>query len=125
MRRHDFIIAIAGVSGWPLAVRAQRDRKVHRIGFLANDPIIQRFPAIYPFTEVAEAGGLMSYGASRPDLFRQAATYAAKILEGANPAYLPIEQPTKFELAVNVTTAKTLHLKIPGTLLALADKVIE
>jgi putative ABC transport system substrate-binding protein len=85
----------------------------------------RRVPAIYPFTEVAEAGGLMSYGASRPDLFRQAAIYVAKILEGAKPASLPIEQPTKFELAVNVKTAKTLHLKIPGTLLALADKIIE
>jgi putative ABC transport system substrate-binding protein len=85
----------------------------------------QRLPAIYPFTEVAEAGGLMSYGASRPDLYRQGATYVVKVLEGAKPADLPMVQPTKFELAVNVTTAKKLHLNIPDALLALADKVIE
>jgi putative ABC transport system substrate-binding protein len=85
----------------------------------------ERLPAIYPFTEVAEAGGLMSYGASRPDLFRRAATYAAKILSGAKAADLPIEQPTKFELVINLTTAKALALTIPAGLLALADKVIQ
>jgi len=85
----------------------------------------ERLLAIYPFAEVAEAGGLMSYGASRPDLFRRAAAYVAKILTGAKAADLPIEQPTQFELAINLTTAKALALTIPPGLRALADKVIQ
>jgi putative ABC transport system substrate-binding protein len=85
----------------------------------------QRFPAIYPFSEVAEVGGLMSYGASRTDLFRQAAIYVARILRGVKPGALPIEQPTKFELVVNLTTARALALTLPPALLALADRVIE
>ena len=85
----------------------------------------ERLLAIYPFTEVAEAGGLMSYGASRPDLFGRAATYVTKILTGAKAADLPIEQPTKFELVINLTTAKVLALTIPPGLRGLADKVIE
>jgi putative tryptophan/tyrosine transport system substrate-binding protein len=84
-----------------------------------------RLPAMYAAREFVEDGGLMSYGASLPDLFRRAATYVDKILKGANPADLPVEQPTKLELVFNLKTAKELGLVIPREFLSLADEVIE
>jgi putative ABC transport system substrate-binding protein len=84
-----------------------------------------RLPAIYPFSESIDAGGLMSYGVSVPDLFRRSAVYVDKILKGAKPADLPVEQPMKFELVINLKTAKALNLTIPQSVLYRADRVIK
>ena len=85
----------------------------------------RRLPAMYPFNEMAEEGGLMSYGASLADSFREAASYVDKILKGARPGDLPIAQATKFELIINRRTARTLGLAIPQSLAQRADRVIE
>jgi len=84
-----------------------------------------RLPAVYPWREGVDAGGLMAYGPNFVDLFRRAATFVDKILKGAKPADLPVEQPTKFELMINLKTAKALRLTIPQSLLARADHVIQ
>ena len=84
-----------------------------------------RLPTTYAFREDVEAGGLMSYGASLPDLYRRAADYVDKILRGAKPADLPVEQPTKFDLVLNLIAAQALDLTVPPSLLARADMVIE
>ena len=84
-----------------------------------------RLPTIYNSREFVEAGGLMSYGPDFPDQWRRAAEFVDKILRGARPADIPVEQPTKFDLAVNLTTAKALGLTAPETLLARADKIVE
>ena len=87
--------------------------------------MLQRLPTISSERSYADAGALLSYGASFPDLFRRAATYVDKVLKGAKPADLPVERPTKFELTVNLKTAKALGLTIPPTMLARADEVLE
>jgi putative tryptophan/tyrosine transport system substrate-binding protein len=84
-----------------------------------------RLPTTYAIREFVAAGGLMSYGTNFPDLFRRAANFADKILRGTKAADIPVEQPTKFDLAINLKTAKALGLEIPPMLLARADEVIE
>ena len=93
-----------------------------RINTLA---LVARLPALYNERAYVEAGGLMSYGFSWPDMFRRTAEFVDKILRGAKPANIPVEQPTKFDLVINLTTAKALGIEVPPTLLARADEVIE
>jgi len=92
---------------------------------LAELAVRSRLPAIYGIRPIVDAGGLMFYGADSRDLYRRAATYTDKILKGAKPADLPIEQPTKYELVINLKTAKALGLTIPQTLLLRADQIIQ
>jgi putative ABC transport system substrate-binding protein len=92
---------------------------------LAEVAAENRLPAMYAYQEVAAAGGLMSYGPSIPDMFRRATVFVDRILKGGKPGDLPIEQPTKFELVINLKTATTLGITIPQSILLRADKVIE
>jgi putative ABC transport system substrate-binding protein len=119
--------AIAELSTMPnsgLVVMAEIFATVHqqRIVELAAE---HSLPAVYPFDFFARNGGLMSYGVDIDDLFRRAASYVDRILRGEKPADLPVQAPTKFQLIVNLKTAKTLGLTVPPTLLAIADEVIE
>jgi putative ABC transport system substrate-binding protein len=92
---------------------------------LVNLAATHKLPTTYSFREAVEAGGLLSYGADIPDNTRRAAIYIAKILKGTKPADLPVEQPTRFELVINLATAKVLGLTVPKLILARADKVLE
>jgi putative tryptophan/tyrosine transport system substrate-binding protein len=125
-RREDIVPAIEALKGGADALYVASDPLINanrvRINILA---VGARLPTIYLQRENVEAGGLMSYGPNFPDLFRHAAEYVDKILRGAKPADIPVEQPTKFDLVVNLVTAKVLGLTVPPTLLARADEVIE
>ena len=88
-------------------------------------PARHRLPSVWEASVFVKDGGFISYGPNFPDIYRRSAGYIAKILQGARPDELPVEQPLKFDLAVNIKTAKTLAIEIPPTLLARADEVIE
>ena len=137
MRRREFITLLGGAAAaWPLAARAQGDR-VRRLGVLTStgerDPETQLRVGAFReglqklgwAEEHVEAGGLISYGPNFPALYARAAEFVDLILRGAKPAEIPVEQPTKFDLVINLATAKALGLEIPPTLLARADEVIE
>jgi putative ABC transport system substrate-binding protein len=98
---------------------------LHNRGRIVDFAAKNRLPAVYPYRELVEAGGLMSFGPNYADMHRRAATYVDKILKGAKPADLPVEQPTKFELIINPKSAKALGLTIPQSLLVRADEVIQ
>jgi putative ABC transport system substrate-binding protein len=92
---------------------------------IAGFALKSRLPSMYTSREFVDAGGLMSYGADEADSYRRVAYYVDKILKGAKPADLPVEQPTKFDLAINLKTAKQIDLTIPQSVLYRADKVIK
>jgi putative ABC transport system substrate-binding protein len=125
-RGEDIVPAFEALNGHEEALYVVFDALVNthriRINTLA---LAARLPTMHGIRDYVEAGGLMSYGTNFPDLFRRAADYVDKILHGAKPADLPVEQPTKFDLVINLTTAKALHLKIPESFLLRADEVIE
>jgi putative ABC transport system substrate-binding protein len=107
-----------------LFVLADRLLLAHRMRIL-DFTATSRLPGMYPYREYVDAGGLMSYAPSDIDQFRRTAVYVDRILKGTKPADLPVEEPTKFDLVINLKTAKTLGLTVPQTLLATADEVIE
>ena len=125
-REEDITPAFAAIKGDAEALFVMNEPLVigqrARINALA---LAASLPTVYAFREFADTGGLMSYGPHFPDMFRRAAEYVDKILRGANPANLPVQQPTRFELVINLKTAKSLGLALPPALLARADDVIE
>jgi putative ABC transport system substrate-binding protein len=125
-RTEDIAPAVDALKGRADALYVVQDPLLNisrvRISTLA---LAARLPTMHGFREFVEAGGLMSYGPNFPSLFRRAGDYVDKILRGAKPGDLPVEQPTKFDLVINLTTAKALGLDVPDKLLALADEVIE
>jgi len=125
VNRHDFN-ALFTATTRPDAVVVLGDplTLVHR-SRIAELVAENRIPAMYGYGLFVEAGGLMSYGPHIPDMYRRAAEYVDKVLRGAKPADLPVEQPTKFEFALNLKTAKALGLTIPPSLLGRVDKIIE
>jgi putative tryptophan/tyrosine transport system substrate-binding protein len=130
-------LEVRGPTDIEMAFRAASKEHAHAVLVLPNPVTLShrtkvvdlavktRLPAMYPQSEYVEEGGLMTYGPSINDLFRRAATYVDKILKGAKPADLPVEQPTKFEFIINLKAAKQIGLTIPPNVLARADKVIK
>jgi putative ABC transport system substrate-binding protein len=125
-RAEDIASALAGLNGSADALYTSGDTLMNAQRLRINTfALAARLPTMFPQREFVEAAGLLSYGANFAELNRRAADYVDKVLRGAKPADLPVEQPTKFELVVNLTTAKALGLTVPATLLALADDVLE
>jgi putative ABC transport system substrate-binding protein len=125
-RGEDIVPAFEALNGRADALYVCIDPLVgtHRIR-INTLALAARLPTMHAFREYVEAGGLMSYGPNVPDLWRRAADYVDKILRGTKPADIPIEQPRKFDLVINLTTAKALGLKIPEGFLLQADELIE
>ena len=123
----DFETAIAAVSKEGSVGLVVPDRPLFTIGHNQLAALISRksIPAVFPPADLSTSGGLMSYGASTFDMFRRAGVFVGKILRGAKPADMPVEQPTRITLKVNLKAAKRLGLTLPPTLLARADEVIE
>jgi len=122
----DIAPAIAALKGHTGGIFVQADPMLntHRVQVNAL-ALSAQLPTMHGLREFVDAGGLISYGPSFPDLYRRAAEFVDKILRGAKPSDVPVEQPTKYELVINLTTAKALGLEIPDELLTLADEVIE
>jgi putative ABC transport system substrate-binding protein len=126
IQRAADIEAITSVTGRADALYVVLDPLINTNRLRVNTLALgARLPTTEPFREFVEAAGLMSYGANLPDLYRRAGDFVDKILKGAKPGDIPIEQPTKFDLVINLTTAKALGLTVPPALLARADEVIE
>jgi putative ABC transport system substrate-binding protein len=125
-RAEDIARAVESLNGNADALYVSPDAlAVANAPQLGNLALAARLPTMHAFREFVEVKGLMSYGANFPDLWRHAADIADKILRGAKPADIPVEQPTKFDLVINLTTAKALGLTVLASLLATADEVIE
>ena len=118
------IIGLGREPGAGLFVMPDTFMLVHRASIILG-AARNNVPAVYGFSFFARDGGLLSYGVDQVDIWRRAATYVDRILRGANPAELPVQLPTKFEMVVNLKTAKALGLNVPPSLLARADEVIE
>jgi putative ABC transport system substrate-binding protein len=125
-RREDIAPAMDALKGRADAVHVVSDPLLLANGVRINTLALgAKLPTIYSFREGIEAGALMSYGANFPNLWRRGAELVDKILRGAKAGEIPVEQPTKFDLVINMITAKALGLEIPATLLARADEVVE
>jgi ABC-type uncharacterized transport system substrate-binding protein len=125
-RAEDITLALEIFKGGMEAVYVIGDPLVNsNLRGIITSSSAARLPTLFNVGDFVKAGGLISYGPSFSDMFQRAADYTDKILRGAKPGELPIEQPTKFELFINLTTAKALGITIPGTVIARADQVIE
>ena len=111
-----------GVAGILVSLNAEHDTYAKLIAELARD---SRLPTLYPYREPVKLGGLMSYGPSRAEIYRRAAGQIDQILKGGKPGDMPIQQATKFELVINLKTAKALGIDVPATVYARADEIIE
>jgi putative ABC transport system substrate-binding protein len=125
-RAEDIVPAFEALNGRAEALYVVLDALVTTNRFRINTlALAARLPTMHTVRELVEVGGLMSYGPNFPDLFRRVADYTDKILRGTKPADIPVEQPTKFDLIINLTTAKVLGLAIPESFLLRTDEVIE
>ena len=123
--KYESAIKEAAKSGSMALAVAQDSLAQFNLKLIADLSLKNRLPTIYPRREFVEGGGMMSYGPSQDETYKRAASYVDKILKGSKPADLPVEQPTKFELVINLKTAKQIGLMIPPNVLARADRVIK